>query len=175
MAGPDSALLLPAGEGRKVSNYRSAARLPGAPGCCTQGVFMGRDERVGRAQTQPLSWRNSTPFEIVAWTCQGPGSDWGKKFRINRKRKPCRGFRKEKAGQGGVLRKPWQGEHTGWGGKRLAHHGQRGHARLVLTPKLQPLSQLTCKTGRNTELTLQCGWGITQIIIHEGLRIFPDT
>ena len=81
--------------------------------------------------------------------------------------------RKEKAGQGGALRKPWQREHTGWGGKRLAHHRERGHARLVLTPKLQPLSQLTCKIGRNTELTLQCGWGITRIIIHEGLRIFP--
>lgn len=48
MAGPD---LGPpssrAGEGRKVSNYRSAAWLPRAPGRCTQGVFMGREGGEG--------------------------------------------------------------------------------------------------------------------------------
>lgn len=43
MAGPDAVALL-AGAGRKVSNYRSAARLPGR---CTQGVFMRSQEGRG--------------------------------------------------------------------------------------------------------------------------------
>lgn len=89
-------------EGRKVSNYRSAAWLPGGPWALHTGGIYGKRQE-GRAPSQPLSRRNSTPLEIVAWACQGRGRDWGKKLRMGRKRKLCRGVREEKCPEKGQV------------------------------------------------------------------------
>lgn len=106
--------LLLAGEGRKVSNYRSAAWLRGPWALHTGGIYGKRGERRGSVPA-PFR-RNSAPLKTVAWTCQGLGRDWGKKLTQNGQEEKTlpRGRRRDvsrkTAGQGGntLLHVPWR-------------------------------------------------------------------
>lgn len=158
MAGPDSgppSSQLGKGEKFLITGQPLGSPAPGAPGRCTQGVFMGRDRRGG-ARSQPLSRRNLTPFEIVAWACQGRGGTRKRNLETAGRQNPAEGSERsvQKNGRSGRGCR----EDLERGTHLSKSHGEGGQAGLqkedVLTPKLQPLSYLT--------ISSPVKWGETQ-------------
>lgn len=102
MAGPDSCA--PSSWLGKGEKFLITGQLPDSLGpwaLHTGGIYGKR--REGRDSVRAPFQKELNSFGIVAWACQVLEKDWGKKLRMDRKRKLCRRVRevsRNMAGQG---------------------------------------------------------------------------